>query len=326
MFIKKIHIFLILGALAWQVTGCSSSSDSSDDANNNGAATDGSTTAGGGTTDGTTTDGSTTDGTTTDGTTTDGTTTGGGTISGDVTQWGVVDVSVESSENEIDVSAGFFQFNANVPGNVLGQSFNPPLDTCEVTQTEPVEPGEFEIPDIEGITAQITTISAGETIQLTSSAGTFAELQRETISGFTFYRPTVDSIAGPIPGDLILDIPGDVFPMFANVAIPNVGGFVLTEPASGVPVTPASAFAWNAGTDPNSFVSIEAVSLDISTGTSLIVDCVVADDGAFAFPAATQAEMGAGFVSSFGVDAEREAVIILQQAGAVLVVVSASGD
>jgi hypothetical protein len=297
------------------VTGCSSSSDSSDDANNNGAATDGSTTAGGGTTDGSTTDG----------TTTDGTTTGGGTISGDVTQWGVVDVSVESSGNEIDVSAGFFQFNANVPGNLLVQSFNPPLDTCEVTQFEPVEPGDFELPDIEGITAQITTISAGETIQLTSSAGTFAELQRETISGFTFYRPTVDSIAGPIPGDLILDIPGDVFPAFANVAIPDVGSFVLTEPGSNMPVTPASTFTWNAGTDPNAFVSIEAASIDISTGTSIDVDCVVADDGTFAFPAATQAEMGAGFMA-FGADAEREAVTILQQAGAVLVVVSASGD
>jgi len=204
------------------------------------------------------------------------------------------------------------------------EGFRPQLDVCNVTEFG-LSPSD-NTPDLDDVETEFSTISAGETILFTSSAGTFAELQRKIESGNTFYEPNTDPVAGPLPDGLILDIPGDVFPAFSNVAVPNLDAFELKSPASGEVITPASVFTWEASNNPDSVVEISASNVDFSTSKGVVVSCVVTDDGSFGFPTKTQAEMGADFSSILELRAIRYVFTIKQQGEAILVVTSTSGE
>jgi len=115
----------------------------------------------------------------------------------------------------IDIS--FTQFDRDTSA-YLTQQVPKTGDQCDVDL--PDEQKETD-PQISEILNNATSISAGEAIVISSAEGTFTTLvsqltQQDEIGYSEFTGPT------PIPTDLTVDIPGDTFPAFANIAIPAV--------------------------------------------------------------------------------------------------------
>lgn len=279
-----------------------SSSDSPTVAANQGGDTD---TAGG-------TTGGGTGGGTTGGDTGGGTGTGGFTVTDGTQFLGILDVTETTSSNEVEVSGIFFGLSSSVLGGDLQTALSPTLDTCTVDTTDLTDVGLLPTIDLD---VDFNTVSAGEIIPFMSASGTYVELVRQNQFGFDVYVSDPETIPGSIPSQLTASIPGDVFPAFASFSFPVVERLIVSSPAAGSLVTPATVFTWTPGTNPDAFISISAFS---GFGTNSIdVDCEVRDDGQFTFPAATQAEMGADFSSIF-TDIERVAFSIQQQGNAAL--------
>lgn len=142
-------------------------------------------------------------------------------------------------------------------------------DTPELLVNDP-EIGEF--------------ISAGETLTFTSSAGTYATLEGQTQtspidgSALIFYERPSGALAGEPPAGLTLDIEGDVFRMFSNVAVPELPAPLNDfSPTIGGPVNENTSFAFSWTP---SGVDGAMISLGISSDTESI-DCLLVDDGSF---------------------------------------------
>lgn len=267
-----------------------------------------------------TTGGDTGGDTTGDGSGTDTGTVGGGssTITGNPEFLGIVNVDQDTSTDEVEVGAFFTGFAGGVLGSLVESELRPTLDVCTVDTFDTTD-GTTDFPidtDVE-----FSSVSAGEVLPLTSAAGTYVQLMRDDQFGFVIYTSDPETITGSIPSQLSVNIPGDVFPGFGDVSIPTVETLNVTSPLAGAAVTPSTTFSWTPGSNPDGFVVISVTSF--SGGSFLDIDCEVADDGQFSFPAATQAEVGAGFTSSF-YDIERIAFSLTQQGNAVLLVSSSS--
>jgi len=269
-----------------------------------GAATDGETTGGvttdGETTGGVTTDGETTGGGTPGGGTTGGVTIGGGTLSGNVLRFGIVEV--DDDEGELDLFAFFGAFETNLSANQFVGELLPTLDTCEVEIF-----GVGGIPDLDDLDddnlifdSNFNSLSAGETITISSPAGTFSTLVQFTFGDLIGYGIDETGVAPvpPVPSGLVVDIPGDEFPAFSNVDIPDVAQIVVTAPTPGTAITPTTQFTWVPGGDSDALLDLSVTSFD-AQGMGVGVDCVLEDDGSFSFPASVQSQMGTGFTSPF---------------------------
>lgn len=75
-------------------------------------------------------------------------------------------------------------------------------------------------------------LSADETIVFSSPAGTFVTLQRTVVGESIVYAPEGDGLPAPIPSGLVADIPGDEFPAFATVRIPDAAALEGVSPAA----------------------------------------------------------------------------------------------
>lgn len=279
------------------------------------------TETGGETTSGTNGGGSSTDTTagSTDntGNSTGGATTGGGTVTGSGNLFGTVNMEVG---NDVEFDATFFAFEQAIPLAEIEADLRGSLDTCTVEVVDTSVPGDIDIPDnFNGVGFQ--TVSAGEVITISSPAGSYAELQRASAFGFTFYQQDEGAVlTPPVPEGLTLNIPGDVFPAVSNLAYPTVQPLVITGPAAFEPITANTTFTWVAGSNPNAAVIISAFA-----GTSSL-DCIVADDGSFTIPAATQAQLGAGF-SAFSFFMDRDVFDLVPVGNAYLILnASATGS
>ncbi|MFK7854079.1 MAG: hypothetical protein AB8B79_08200 [Granulosicoccus sp.] len=316
---KTKYTWLTGLALSATLVACSSSDSPTVAANQNGSTSAGTTDGdtGAGTTGGDTGAG-TTGGDTGAGTTGGGTGTGGITLTDGTQFLGILDVTETTSSDEVEISGFFVGFSSSVLGSVLQTGLMPTLDTCtveaiDITDTDVGLPGNLAV--------DFNTVSAGEVIPFISASGTYAELVRENQFGFDFYVSDPETISGSIPSQLTASIPGDVFPAFPSISIPVVERLIVSSPVSGSLVTPGTTFTWTPGTNPDAFITISAFS---GFGTDAIdVDCEVRDDGQFAFSAATQAEMGAGFSSIF-TDLERVVFAIQQQGNAALFITTSS--
>lgn len=294
------------------------------------------TACGGGSSDGDSNSG-TTAGTTAGGTTaggvTAGDTTAGGTDAGNagggsVSQLGFVDVDqfdFGGATPDIELSAGFISSSSAISFDAITNEINPSSDICEVRENVSFLDDEEDIDFTNINPGNIISISAGETVTFTSPAGTFATLNRESGFGFIGYNLELDS-GTTLPADLTVDIPGDQFPAFANVAVPPVQLLTGVSVSSGNVVNANSTFTWDAGTDPNSRISISANTdfdfANLLTSTRTEVDCYVLDDGAFNFPASIQAQLGS--FSATEVYVSRSNVTFLRNGNALLVVSSYS--
>ena len=115
-------------------------------------------------------------------------------------------------------------------------------------------------------------VSAGENITVSSPAGTFNSLATTSSIGPPVYSEQTN-IFTLLPLGLTVDIPGEVFPAFANVAVPDV------QPLTGVVVnSTGTEVIWDAGSNPSALISI----IISDTGRSSI--CLTADDGQFSVP------------------------------------------
>jgi hypothetical protein len=251
-----------------------------------------------------------------------------GNIGGSTRYLGFVDLDAFQAEGvyEVEASGGFFEYSFDLQGSLFNEELNEALDTCavEIISTDIDDFLVPESPDID-TAATVALVGAGDVLTLTSPAGTYKSLNRGSFGNFIFYDAETATQSDAFPAPLTLDIPGDTFPAFANVPFPAVQPLIVNSPTSLQPITPATTFSWEAGSNPDGLIYIGASSFTAS-GDSLSVDCLAVDDGEFSIPAGAQAEMGEAFIG-FGYTIWRESVVIYQQGDALLIVTSSiEGD
>ena len=175
------------------------SNDGTDNSGTDNSGTDNSGTDNSGTdnsgTDNSGTDNSGTDNSGTDNATTDDPSTGNTgflSIQGNVQLFGVLDVDDDFVSETSDVSGGFIRLDTAVNADRLREELEEDINQqCEVTITSFL--GNDDDTDLD-IGFPFQTVSAGETISLSSAAGTYGELQRTTQFGFTGYSSTVNLV------------------------------------------------------------------------------------------------------------------------------------
>jgi len=150
----------------------------------------------------------------------------------------------------------------NLPGTITaGQvqaAFDLSTDTCRVTPIEAINSAGPKV-DIFGL--QLDLISAGDTVMLSSNAGTFATLNSGKGPTGPLYNTDV-ALNVATPSGLTADVTGAEFPSFLNAPIADVPALQVTSPAAGQNV---DAF------------------------------CTAVDDGSFAFPESVRAQLGNNF-------------------------------
>lgn len=235
------------------------------------------------------------------------------TVSGNVSQLGFIGFeqfeSFDGASEESEIFAAFFNATDAFDATLAQGAIFPANDTCIIEDDEDFNDLDTA-PDIDGVDFDNITLSAGDVITVSSPTGTFASLQLISAFGFSGYQTDAE-ITGPLPTGLTVDIPGDQFPAFANVSIPNAALVTGATPDSDQPIAANTTFSWNAGNNPDARVTISADD----------VFCTVVDDGSFTLPANIQAQLGSDF-GVFGYDITRFAVNFVQSGNAVLVVTS----
>ena len=306
---------LIASVLISSIAACSSSSDDNsipalEDGNDGGSADGGETDAENGTGAGADT---------------------GVEASGSVTQFGIITADRITSDNTLEISAGFYGIPQPIPLEQALQSLGMAPDTCEVSTIDlddlESEDNDFAIPGFfEGI-GNVASLSAGEVLTLTSTVGSVGELVQMEVDGSVVYEFD-DDFPVSLPEVLTIDIPGDQFPAFANVTLPALSPLVLNSPAAGQAITPTTQFDWQPSGESDAVISISATTFFLgSAGLSSIssVVCTVTDDGSFSFPSATQVELGDEFSSvTYGVT--RDVFSVVEQGSAILIVNGSAFD
>lgn len=242
---------------------------------------------------------------------------GSGTISGNISQWGTI--SVDQSDGEVELGAGFFSIsNATIPSVDLLAALQPTADTCEVSINEFTDP--TDIPDFD-IDISIDTVDAG-IVTFTAPAGTYATLMPTTQFGFTIYQ-LEDGVAlsSPAPTDMTVSAAGNGYPGFTE-SVPNVTPISNVNPGRGASLSASTTITWDAGSDPNSTVTLGWFGFDGQS--SISVDCYAADDGSFTVPAATLAEIADTSILTLS-EVAREAYSIHQYGNSILIIDNYSG-
>lgn len=300
---KIHHVFLLSLSLTVAACGGSGGSDNSTNdsaSGNDGSSSDASSGSGSG----------------------DSSSGGGSTSGGTVRYFGGIDIEEIIEDNEVEVYGYFAKYSSGFDLDLAVASFEPARDTCTVTTVGfDVDPDDYLTPDFDS-TVAAETVSAGDVLTLMSGAGSYIELVRETALGLTFYSSSPETVDGPIPAQLTLNIPGDEFPAFSNISMPVVQTLLMTAPTSTSSITPTTNITWIAGSNPDALLDISVFKINAnSTFTS--VDCIASDDGSFSFPAQTQAEMGSDFVG-LPLEASRYVIELHQQGDALLLLTASS--
>ena len=247
-------------------------------------------------------------------------------LPGNIVRYGALNLGDEAGEAS-ELVAGFFALSEGVAPEAFGAALDPSAAECRVTPGGS-DPG-FEavsaglLPAPEGVRA--TSIGAGETLVLSSAAGTWAELQPGgAVGGVSFYdlAPGTSLPEGPVPANLVLDVPGGDFPAFAAAALPTVAplaGFAVD--GDGATIGPDARFTWEPGGDAGAKVRLSSATNAgfFADDGGVTVACTVPDTGEFAFDAATREALGEGFEGTFpaasriavGTVAEGDALLIL---------------
>ena len=173
-------------------------------------------------------------------------------------------------------------------------------DSCEVTTVDlsAFDPSVFlDNPDLLIPDLESASISAGEILTVLSPAGTFVELNRVSFDNEIAYELEENSLLpGSIPANAVVNIPGDVFPAFNDVAILAVEEIANFTPSTG-PIPATATFTWT----PTSASAQSFMTLGLVTDFSMINDsfssvtCSIVDDGSFTLPTDIQAQLGADF-------------------------------
>jgi len=224
---------------------------------------------------------------------------------GNVSFWGTV--NIDQSDQSAD--AFFVSNTQNLSATQIQNIFSPSSDTCQFSEntinTTPTGPQDTPFGPV-----NFNPVSAGDVITLTSPAGTFAELVKMDDGNFISYEiEGGGNLPGAVPAGTIVDIPGDVFPAFLNVAVPNVAALTNVTSSTGSTLTASTTVTWDASPGTGSYMNLNAsstilpdftdpnIDLDSITVTVISVDCTILDDGSFSFPAEIAAQMGNNFMA-----------------------------
>ena len=230
-----------------------------------------------------------------------------------------------------DVLASFSRLSAGVAPAAFGNALAPGGEVCRVTPSGPadlMDLGVVLLPTPADVTLE--PIGAGGTLTLASPSGSYVELAGGPSE--RFYVPATALPDTAVPDGLVVDVPGDEFPAFANAALPDVetlAGVTLDSPG---PLTRETRFTWRAGSGANASAGAPAAArIRIETTTAggffledgIDVACLVPDTGEFVFPPDVRAALGDGF-SGESPTFSRVALRTERRDGALLVLVRES--
>lgn len=202
----------------------------------------------------------------------------------ELNEYGVVRVAHNTDTAQTTLDAVFCALVRPASAGAIDEQFLTAADVCTVTNDGSADSNAIvDLTCSDVLPAQ--TISAGDNLLMSSSAGSYADLSRQT-NGDTISYTTGSTLPRP-PNSLALNIPGDTFPQFSSVEIPDLEDLEISSPAVGETLRSDTALRWNAASDRStSRVLLTAVDADVS------VTCSLVDDGRFNFSSATQAELG----------------------------------
>jgi hypothetical protein len=204
----------------------------------------------------------------------------------DVDRVGFVVVSETGPAGARTVGAtGTFDLRAEPVNDAwLADAFGGTPDTCTVTPL----PGDGPAAGDPGVAG--TPLDAGSPLTVRAAGATYATMIA-TETGRYALGGAAPAVPLPATG-LTLDVPGAAFPAFAGAAFADTAPFVLGAPAAPDAVTADTDFTWTPG------AATGSVALLVGGDANAVFSCVLADDGAFAFDAATRAALAdAGFGS-----------------------------
>ncbi len=198
--------------------------------------------------------------------------------------YGVIRIAHDSDSAQTSVDAVFCDLVRSASAGAIDEQYLTAADSCTVTNDGSADSN--AIVDLVCSDAlPVQTISAGDNLLMSSTAGSYADLIKQT-DGDTITYTTGSTLPRP-PNGLALNIPGDTFTQFTSVDIPDIEDLEITSPAAGESLSRDTSIRWNAASDRNtSRVLLSASDADVT------VTCSLVDDGRFDFSSTTQVSLG----------------------------------
>jgi len=208
-------------------------------------------------------------------------------LNGSYQYLGFVEIIQDNLLDRVNRDTNFLRMTSPQSANVFSNSVPMAVDTCslKITPTIPTDVGVIGFPD-----AAFILVSAGESVTLTSDSGTYATLD--------LMADRFEVATYPVPSPLTLDIPGEVFPAFSNVAMPDVVAVQNFQPGNNDPLEANTEITWIPTGLVNHHINLAVFDFPAS---DKVVDlrCSMADDGLFTLPAnivdALNSSLGSGF-------------------------------
>jgi len=221
---------------------------------------------------------------------------------GMVTHYGSVTVADEAGRVS-DMVASFYKLDTGVSADFLSSQFDGQSAMCEVQDDGVIDFEEISVvyvPDVPGVGK--APVSAGDSIILSSSAGSFATLNEQPAAAFIFYDlPNMNMLSGlTVPVDLTVDVLGSTeIPVFSSSPVPTVEALGVVDYGDEENVSVTSQFGWTPSNQPGSLLRIftsTAGGFFLENGVT--VTCLVPDTGSFMFPTNIRELLGSEFSGS----------------------------
>ena len=207
-----------------------------------------------------------------------------------LSEYGVIRLDYDTTSAQTRLEAVFCDLATPTTAATIDGEFQTAVDLC-IVSNDGGAGVDITAPLACSPALPAQSISAGANLTASSSAGTFADLVQMQADDAITYSVT-NTLPSP-PNGLTIDIPGEAFPPFSAVQIPDLQTLSIDSPAAGEVLRSDTQISWNAATDGNdSRLLLTASDADVT------VECSLADDGAFRFSSATQAELGELFSAS----------------------------
>jgi hypothetical protein len=208
-------------------------------------------------------------------------------LTGSFKFYGSFELTDDTLLDRINYRANYMELTEAQDASIFVHNVPPAVDNCRLRITATIGS------DIGNISfspqAQFNLVSAGENFTLTSDAGTYAKV------GYSDSR--LEIAAYPVPSNLVLDIPGEVFPAFSDVSVPEVVRAANFSPARNEVLRADTTVTWDSTGVPGNTIYLSVFDI-FATDKIVNLFCRMADDGEFNLPADVQAalnlSLGAG--------------------------------
>lgn len=215
-------------------------------------------------------------------------------LSGAYQYYGYVTLIDDTLLDQVDRDANFLKMRSTEPASVFVNSVPMSADSCSlrITKSLPTDPGIIGFPE-----AQFDLVSAGESYTLTSDAGTYATI--------TLADDRFDVATYPSPNPLTLDFPGDVFPAFSALTMPQVQAVQNFSPSRNETLTKDTIITWDPTGLADHHIYLTLTDYD-ETEKWVILNCRMLDDGNFALPANVVSMLQTHLGSDFELDGAKQ--------------------